>query len=357
MNAFKRVNKRLTSALTILLVSAGLAGCTISSADAQTCGQQSNSTTTPQVTVDPNASLEQAIKAYAQGNNRLVAGMLFGSYMESSRRNDATDGMAFGPYQIQEPGVIHPDITVAQAEDPVYATGYMLGTYQNALNTFDPRLWVTDPQSAMEQTAFNAEHPTVTYHVSQGYAKVHAGYLDTLATMARDGVSTIFSSSAPSESTASVTAVSIKCNPYQGDGTGKRGKVLQAAESQLGVMYVWAAEQPRTSTNAGAFDCSGLVQYALGQGDVDIGAQHLAADQWDKTKQFQVQLGKEQPGDLVFFIGDDGTAEKPGHVGIVVDPEKGIMINAPQTGKPVEYDNYKNWGGLVGITDPYQMAA
>jgi cell wall-associated NlpC family hydrolase len=39
--------------------------------------------------------------------------------------------------------------------------------------------------------------------------------------------------------------------------------------------------------------------------------QQWAAGPW-------VSLGHEQPGDLVFFAGSDGTPQAPGHVGTVI---------------------------------------
>ena len=51
-----------------------------------------------------------------------------------------------------------------------------------------------------------------------------------------------------------------------------------------------------------------------------------------RTSQAQWAYGKRvpasqvQPGDLVFFAGADGTPAAPGHVGIVIDPARHLMI-------------------------------
>ena len=72
----------------------------------------------------------------------------------------------------------------------------------------------------------------------------------------------------------------------------------------------------------------------------------------------QIPASQVQPGDLVFFAGADGTPAAPGHVGIVLDPAAHTMIDAYETGYPVEVDTYglpASKGGLspvVGFTRP-----
>ena len=50
-----------------------------------------------------------------------------------------------------------------------------------------------------------------------------------------------------------------------------------------------------------------------------------------------VSPNRLQPGDLVFFIGSDGTRKAPGHVGIYVGD--GYIIDAPHTGAFVRIDS------------------
>jgi cell wall-associated NlpC family hydrolase len=65
-----------------------------------------------------------------------------------------------------------------------------------------------------------------------------------------------------------------------------------------------------------------------------------------------VPKGQEQPGDLVYFHYLPGHTG-PGHVGIVYNPQKSIMIVAPHTGDVVKLQSYKNYpGGVVGFTRP-----
>ena len=116
--------------------------------------------------------------------------------------------------------------------------------------------------------------------------------------------------------------------------------VIAYARSQLGKPYLWGGTGPD------AFDCSGLVMQAYAA--AGIGIPRTSEEQWAAGPQVSVP----QPGDLVFFAGADGTATSPGHVGIVVDPARHLMIDAYATGLPVEYDTYGLPGSAGGLADP-----
>ena len=98
---------------------------------------------------------------------------------------------------------------------------------------------------------------------------------------------------------------------------------VQAAESQIGVPYVWGAESPKGSASPG-FDCSGLTAWSWGQ--VGVGLPHYSGAQMgDSTP---VPISDLQPGDLLFY-GPGGSE----HVAMYVGP--GTMIEAPYTGASV----------------------
>jgi cell wall-associated NlpC family hydrolase len=97
------------------------------------------------------------------------------------------------------------------------------------------------------------------------------------------------------------------------------GGAIAAAESQLGVPYVWGGESP-----GAGFDCSGLVQWAWRQAGVSLprtsGAQFAATT--------PVSIADLQPGDLLFY-GPGGSDHVAMYVG------GGTMIEAPETGEVV----------------------
>jgi cell wall-associated NlpC family hydrolase len=110
----------------------------------------------------------------------------------------------------------------------------------------------------------------------------------------------------------------------------RQNPVVALAMRYLGVPYQWGGATPATG-----FDCSGLVMYVFGKLGVPL--PHFAASQWYSPDGVWVKPSRLQPGDLVFFIGSDGTRKEPGHVGIYVD--NGYIIDAPHTGADVRIDN------------------
>jgi cell wall-associated NlpC family hydrolase len=97
---------------------------------------------------------------------------------------------------------------------------------------------------------------------------------------------------------------------YAGTATGSGAAAVRLAETQLGVPYVFGAESPGS-----AFDCSGLTQWVFGSLGVSI--PRTAAEQWAALPHLGAGV-PWQPGDLVFFVGSDGTRLAPGHDGTVV---------------------------------------
>lgn len=117
---------------------------------------------------------------------------------------------------------------------------------------------------------------------------------------------------------------------------GGAGRAVQAAESQIGVPYVWGGESPGQG-----FDCSGLTQWAWGQ--AGVGLPRTADAQYHSVA--RVSLSDMEPGDLVFW-GSGGYAD---HVGIYVG--NGDVVHAPSSGETVRIQAI--WGnGLLGAGRP-----
>ena len=117
---------------------------------------------------------------------------------------------------------------------------------------------------------------------------------------------------------------------------GGGGRAVAAAESQIGVPYVWGGE------SAGhAFDCSGLTMWAWGRAGVSL--THSAAAQYAEI--VHVPLSDLEPGDLLFY-DEGGTI---GHVTMYVGG--GSMVQAMETGTLVQITGV--WTtGLVGAGRP-----
>lgn len=102
-------------------------------------------------------------------------------------------------------------------------------------------------------------------------------------------------------------------------------RVVWNAQKQQGKMYRWGGESPVTG-----FDCSGLTQYAFGQG-AGVSIPRTAAAQYAAAvKVPRPQAGK---GDLVFF---NTSGKRVSHVGIYLGNDK--FVHAPRTGRAITTD-------------------
>ncbi|HZC27555.1 MAG TPA: NlpC/P60 family protein, partial [Actinopolymorphaceae bacterium] len=111
-----------------------------------------------------------------------------------------------------------------------------------------------------------------------------------------------------------------------GAGRLRAEVALDAALSQLGVPYVFAAAGPDS------FDCSGLTMWAYAKAGIDL--YHYTGTQ--ATQGVRVTASLLLPGDLVLFGSDIH------HVGMYLGA--GYMINAPYTGAYVRIDKV-SWSG------------
>jgi peptidoglycan DL-endopeptidase CwlO len=122
------------------------------------------------------------------------------------------------------------------------------------------------------------------------------------------------------------------------------------AEAQIGKPYVWGGTGPD------GYDCSGLVMMAYRAAGIDI--PRTSQQQWAWGP--KIQPGAEEPGDLVFFAGSDGTPTDPGHVGLVIG--KNRMVEAYATGFPIRISSFGTSnsapgdGTVVGFTRPWAHA-
>ncbi|MFG1695831.1 C40 family peptidase [Nonomuraea sp. NPDC049309] len=116
----------------------------------------------------------------------------------------------------------------------------------------------------------------------------------------------------------------------------RAGKAVAVAKKQIGDPYRYGAAGP------GAFDCSGLVQYAWRKAGVKL--PRVASSQFARVRK-KVSWRNLQPGDLMFFNG-------LGHVGMYVG--KGKMIHSPRTGERVRIDKLSGWrkASFVGAVRP-----
>ena len=195
-----------------------------------------------------------------------------------------------------------------------------------------------DPADAIPAAARYLKHNGAPTHMRTAiFAYNHlVSYVNNVLSAARNYASGSFDV---------VQAVGATCDDMNGAPLAPNavaGRVISFARAQLGKPYVYGAVGPNS------FDCSGLTSAAYKSAGVVIPRLSDAQYWWGAS----VPRGQEQPGDLVYFEYLPGHSG-PGHVGIVYNPAKGIMIVAPHTGDVVKFQNYKTYpGGAVGFTRP-----
>lgn len=358
-----------------------------------------------------NAPLFKTIISMSQGSNRAIAAGLLGSDLESGWRDDAIGAGSAGPWQVQL--TVHHDITLAEAEDPVISTHYWFPNYLAALPSSSDQDWQSNPEYAAENTAYNAEHPSVNYYEGQGAAIVHAKWAQTLQVMAKYGISTNFSSDSsggmpntnndPTSLATAVFASDVSTTGTCTDGvyndkggstdggnnpnppgnilTGApiadktRRAIVQLAAYWIGEPYSYAGGDASGPTygvctndagwndcNIKGFDCSGLTMYVAAQ-VLGLQLPHNAAEQWNILRSGYAvvvrggSLANALPGDFIYFTGSDGSYDAPGHVGIYIG--NGKMIDAPQSGEKVSIADVTTpyWlSSFVGVGDPVAYA-
>jgi cell wall-associated NlpC family hydrolase len=171
---------------------------------------------------------------------------------------------------------------------------------------------------------FAYNHLTSYVQAVLGWAGVYAG-----------GRFTVTAATAPAPRAScqpGTTSISV---PNQSVATA-----IAFARHQIGKPYLWGGTGPD------AFDCSGLMMMAYRAAGIDI--PRTAETQWQWGP--RVSPGHEQPGDLVFFAGADGTTTSPGHVGLVIGHD--LMVEAYATGFPIRISAFGNSKAAAGDTNP-----
>jgi cell wall-associated NlpC family hydrolase len=122
-------------------------------------------------------------------------------------------------------------------------------------------------------------------------------------------------------------------------------RFLRAAESRIGLPYVWGGAGPRV------FDCSGLVQWSLAQAGVVM--PRVAVDQARTGP--MVPVAQLRPGDLLFYHTDPTAPTYISHVAIYLGND--LMLQAPRPGLDVEVVPLDTGAGFAGAVQVYPRVA
>ncbi len=115
-------------------------------------------------------------------------------------------------------------------------------------------------------------------------------------------------------------ALALRALPSESE---KRQAIVEAAQSFVGVPYVYGAESPR------AFDCSGFVQYVYAHA-ADLAIPRNSKEQWAAGT--PIDKSAVKPGDI--FVFDTAGGGGPSHVAIFLGHDEMIhaVSEGPKTG-------------------------
>src|SRR5664279_708635 len=208
--------------------------------------------------------------------------------------------------------------------------------YQGTLNSVNANIQALVQQQQAAQAAAAQAAATKAFNDKVAAAQA-AQAAQAQATASRANTSTSTSSRGGGPSSGGVSAPSapsapsVPTAPPPPLAAGAAGAV-QAAETMIGVPYVWGGSSPS------GFDCSGLVEWSYAQ--VGISLPHYSGGQYNDTT--HIPLADIQPGDLLFY-GPGGSDHVAMYVG------GGSMIEAPYTGATVHITGVRTDGGFAGV--------
>jgi cell wall-associated NlpC family hydrolase len=112
------------------------------------------------------------------------------------------------------------------------------------------------------------------------------------------------------------------------------------ALAQLGTSYTFGGDctAAHSSDPSHHCDCSSLVMMAYHAAGIHL--PRVAADQSHEGTPVY-DHNQIRPGDLLFIPGSDGTASRPGHVGMYIG--QGLLVQAPHTGDVVKISKLSSW--------------
>ena len=200
-------------------------------------------------------------------------------------------------------------------------------------------------QTQAELASVTAQYRTqiINYEISQGViaAKAHNTAGEEQAVTAASAVG---GQNAANQVIEAETEAIAQPTIAEVAGTAQGNAAVKAAESQIGVPYVWGGETPGVG-----FDCSGLVQWAWGKAGISI--PRTTETQWPDM--LHVTPTELQPGDLLFYYNLDGDNEVDHVVMYVGSGPWGVdtVIAAAHTGTNVALAPLFT-AGLIGEARP-----
>lgn len=239
-----------------------------------------------------------AIEAYVTGGTSAATNALF-----STSQTSAMDSSVYNQ-------VVTGDLHTSMAD--LHTAVVQLDSQRQTLKSEDAQA----AQAIATAHAAFQQAQTLETHERAALAQVK-GQIATL--ISRQQAAARAAATAAAQAALSVAPPPTAPPPPASAGAGAGAIAVSAAESQVGVPYVWGAEDPGRG-----FDCSGLTAWAWGQAGVYL-PHYSGAQMADSAP---VPISDLQPGDLLFY-GPNGDTHVAMYIG------GGQMIEAPETGENV----------------------
>jgi cell wall-associated NlpC family hydrolase len=310
------------------------------------------------VVVDRKHLTNDAVKAYIYGTPQTSFASLFSS--------SATLGQARDQYTEQIVGDLDKARDALQTSEAHLASQRtqeqsLAAQAQSQASQAKTLATANQQEAAATQATLSQVQGQLTQEVAQAAveeaqqeaaaaARANSAAQAQRAAAAAQAATAVAESVGGSSSGAAATTAANQAGGYTGNvggtgaGTTQQMAVVDAAESQLGVPYVFGGASPSEG-----FDCSGLVQWAWGQSGVSI--PRTTEVQWPGLA--HVSLSALEPGDLLFYYNLDSDDQVDHVVMYVGSGPYGTdtVIQAPFTGANVSYSPIFTTG-LIGAARP-----
>ena len=279
------------------------------------------------VDVDRSNLQKVAINAYIESGSLGAADPLFTSDQKTFAATQEYGQVATGSLDVAVANLHTAQVALSAAEASLTTQEQQAQSAANAAQSAEQQ--AQSQQSQLNGTLGQVKGQIATL-VAQQQAEEAAA--EAAATRARLAAAV----QAAASSSASPATASYPPAPPAGGA----GAAVAAAETQLGVPYVWGGTDPRGTPGdpSGGFDCSGLVMWAWAQAGVQL--PHYSGAQFDDTT--PVSVSDMEPGDILFY-GPGGDEHETMYIG------GGEMIEAPYTGAVVHITPIRLGDGFAGV--------
>lgn len=117
----------------------------------------------------------------------------------------------------------------------------------------------------------------------------------------------------------------------------KPEQLMQFAEQQIGVRYVYGSDDPKVG-----FDCSGFITYVFNHFNIQVPRSSVEFTSVGQT----VPVTEARRGDIILFTGTDSMSNEIGHMGLITENNNGTI-------KFIHSTSGRQMGVTITVLDDY----